>query len=108
MANIDAAVAAARAAFDDPTGWSPWTPERRAAALLRFADEHEARGSEIGLHVTMQNGMPTSRSAAWEGGYPPVMLRYFAQMPTDQEEERRPGFFGGAAVVRLAVHLRIH
>ncbi|MEU1597465.1 aldehyde dehydrogenase family protein [Streptomyces sp. NPDC005708] len=31
--DMDAAVAAARAAFDDPGGWAAWQPARRADAL---------------------------------------------------------------------------
>jgi len=38
-ADVDAAVAAARRAFEDPQGWSSWEPERRAAALERLAAE---------------------------------------------------------------------
>jgi len=37
-ADVDAAVAAARRAFDDPSGWSAWTPTGR----LRRAAGHSA------------------------------------------------------------------
>ena len=47
-ADVDAAVAAARRAFDDPAGWSSWAPAERAAALERLAGELEARAQEIG------------------------------------------------------------
>jgi aldehyde dehydrogenase (NAD+) len=36
-ADIDAAVAAARRAFDDPGGWSQQEPAQRAAAIERLA-----------------------------------------------------------------------
>src|SRR4051794_20238702 len=45
--DIDNAVGAARRAFEDPAGWSQWSTSRRAAALRRFADAMEARGSAI-------------------------------------------------------------
>ena len=57
-ADIDAAVAAARAAFDAPDGWSTWHPKERADVLERFAAELEARGAETARRVSMQNGMP--------------------------------------------------
>src|SRR5580704_11328726 len=55
--DIDAAVAAARRAFDDPSGWSSWAPSERAAALERLAAELETRAPEIGRLVSLQNGM---------------------------------------------------
>jgi aldehyde dehydrogenase (NAD+) len=42
-ADIDAAVAAARRAFDDPRGWSSLAPTERAAHMRRFADEIDLR-----------------------------------------------------------------
>src|SRR5262245_58037457 len=41
--DLDAAVVAARAAFDDPSGWSQWEPAARAAALCRLADAIDRR-----------------------------------------------------------------
>lgn len=35
QADVDAAVAAARSAFDDPSGWASWEPPLRAEALDR-------------------------------------------------------------------------
>ena len=40
-ADIDAVVEAARNAFDDPNGWSGWTPVERADAMYRLADALE-------------------------------------------------------------------
>jgi acyl-CoA reductase-like NAD-dependent aldehyde dehydrogenase len=57
-ADMDAAVAAARRTFDDPTGWSSWSREDRAEVLERLADALEARGQETAHRVSMQNGMP--------------------------------------------------
>src|ERR1700747_136910 len=43
--DIDAAVAAARKAFDDPEGWASWSPARRGGVLARFPVALEARGA---------------------------------------------------------------
>ena len=50
-ADIDAAVTAARAAFDDPSGWSSWTVEERAQALERLAAAMQSRGEETARRV---------------------------------------------------------
>jgi aldehyde dehydrogenase (NAD+) len=41
-ADIDAAVAAARTAFDASDGWATWDPKERADVLEQFAVELEA------------------------------------------------------------------
>ena len=56
-ADIDAAVAAARAAFETPP-WSTSTPSGRARLLLKLADLIEANGDELALLETLDNGMP--------------------------------------------------
>lgn len=98
--DVDQAVAAARAAFDDPSGWATWSPTKRQEALVRFADELEARADEMARRVTSQNGMPIATAAAFEGGFPHVLLRYYSQLMVDRaESERRPGMFGGTSLV---------
>ena len=77
-ADVDAAVAAARRAFDDPSGWSALAPAERADALERLAAELEARAQEIGRLVSMQNGMPITLSPIIEGMTPVGTLRYMA------------------------------
>src|ERR1700738_3735543 len=42
-ADIDAAVGAARRAFDDPNGWAHWHPAQRAAAMERLASALDKR-----------------------------------------------------------------
>src|ERR1700693_5166002 len=54
-ADIDTAVRAARAAFDDPSGWSSWSSEDRAQALERLARALERRGQESGPRGLGQN-----------------------------------------------------
>ncbi|MFF5521846.1 aldehyde dehydrogenase family protein [Streptomyces coeruleorubidus] len=55
-ADVDAAVAVARRAFDGG-GWSDLDPLERADALERFADEMQKRSALIA-----ENGMPNGLS----------------------------------------------
>lgn len=97
-ADVDAAVAAARRAFDDPQGWSRWEPKRRAEVLERFAAALEKRAPETARRVSSQNGMPISLAQQFEGGFPPVLVRYFAGLVADSPQvETRPGLLGGAS-----------
>lgn len=97
--DIDAAVGAARRAFDDPTGWAHWTPAQRGEALERFATSLEARGAETARRVTVQNGMPTWLSQQWEQGFPPMLVRFFANLAERTQEEIRPGLLGKQTMV---------
>jgi aldehyde dehydrogenase (NAD+) len=100
-ADVDAAVAAARRAFDDPDGWSQWEPSARAAALARLAAELETRAEEMAHRVSAQNGMPISIATMLEGGFPVIVLRYIAGLLEGASfEEERPGFLGGTNIVR--------
>jgi aldehyde dehydrogenase (NAD+) len=100
-ADVDAAVAAARRAFDDPSGWSSWTPAERGAALERLAAALESRAEEIGRLVSAQNGMPIALSPVIEGMTPVGTLRYMisllASSPVEEETAR---FLGGDLVIR--------
>ena len=100
-ADIDAAVAAARRAFDDPGGWSQQEPAQRAAAIERLAVALEARAGEMAERVSAQNGMPISIATMLEGGFPVIVLRYMAGLVADATfEEERPGHLGGTTIVR--------
>jgi acyl-CoA reductase-like NAD-dependent aldehyde dehydrogenase len=100
-ADVDAAVASARAAFEDPNGWSSWEPANRAAAMERFADGLDKRSGEIAKLVSAQNGMPIAISTAFEGAFPSILLRYYAGVLKEAVfEETRPGMLGGQTVVR--------
>ena len=100
-ADVDAAVAAARRAFDDPDGWSQWEPSARAAAIGRLAAELESRSAEMAQLVSAQNGMPISIATMLEGGFPVIVLRYLVGLLDGASfEEERPGFLGGTNIVR--------
>jgi aldehyde dehydrogenase (NAD+) len=100
-ADVDAAVAAARRAFDDPDGWSQWELSRRAAAIESLAAQLEGRAEEMARRVSAQNGMPISVATQLEGGFPVVVLRYLAGLLAGAcFEEERPGHLGGTTIVR--------
>jgi aldehyde dehydrogenase (NAD+) len=99
-ADIDAAVQAARNAFDDPGGWSSWSTEDRAQALERLADALASRGEEIAQRVSLQNGMPISIALATEAIVPSILARYYAGLIREKSlEEERPGLLGGTIAV---------
>lgn len=61
-ADIDAAVSAARTAFEGP--WSKFTPFERQALLLRIADLFEKNWETLCLSDTLDMGMPIQRTLA--------------------------------------------
>ncbi|MGW1025603.1 aldehyde dehydrogenase [Streptomyces sp. NPDC002577] len=100
-ADVDAALVAARRAFDDPAGWSGWSAGRRAAAMRSLADQMEARAPELAHSVSSQNGMPLQLSAGIEATSPVMLLRHFADyIETLPLEEERAHVLGGTTVVR--------
>ncbi len=95
-ADIDAAVRAARAAFDDPSGWSSWSSEDRAQVLERLAAALGSRGEEIAHRVSLQNGMPISFALQVEAVFPPLLAQYYAGLIRQTAlEEDRAGLLGG-------------
>jgi acyl-CoA reductase-like NAD-dependent aldehyde dehydrogenase len=100
-ADIDAAVAAARAAFEDPSGWSSLTVDERAQAMERLADALDKRGEEVARRVSMQNGMPIAISSMFEGVFPQVLLRYYGGLVRSYAfEDLRTGLLGGKILVQ--------
>ena len=99
--DIDAAVTAARAAFDDPAGWASWDPIRRGQALERFAVALEKRGEQFAHLVSSQNGMPISIGRMSEAITGHMLLRYYAALAQQvPAEQTRPSLVGGTTVVR--------
>ncbi|MEU4234007.1 aldehyde dehydrogenase [Nonomuraea sp. NPDC026600] len=93
-ADADAAVTAARRAFPG------WRDRDRAAALRRFADAIEARKDGFAHLVAAQNGMPIAFASQLEANFPATLLRYYADLIADDQEEARPGLLGGTVRVR--------
>jgi acyl-CoA reductase-like NAD-dependent aldehyde dehydrogenase len=100
-ADVDAAVAAARRAFDDPAGWSTWEPAARAEALERLAAEMTARAEQVATRVAEQNGMPISTAGNLEGGFPVATVGYYAaQLRESIIEDTSPHMLGGTSTTR--------
>jgi acyl-CoA reductase-like NAD-dependent aldehyde dehydrogenase len=77
-ADIDAAVAAAKKAFEG-TGWRDLTPAARARILHAFADGIEARTEELYQLETLCNGRPITETRAQLGRLP-EWYRYNASL----------------------------
>jgi aldehyde dehydrogenase (NAD+) len=98
-ADIDVAVAAARAALRGP--WGSLTNGERADMLDRFAAALKSRAKSTAELVSRENGMPISLSIGANGFSPSIMLGYYAGLIRDASgEELRQGLFGGHTVVR--------
>lgn len=100
-ADVDAAVRAAREAFDHGP-WPRMSADERATFLERLADELERRGEDIADLVTDEIGQPTGLSRFVNGMMPAGQLRYFAGLVRALAfEEERPNVNGpGSSVVR--------
>ena len=75
--DIDAAVAAARAAFP---AWSATSADERARLLSATADALEARTDEIARMISGEMGTPLSFSVAVQVGNPVRVLRTYAEL----------------------------
>ena len=101
QSDINAAVAAARRALPD---WRASSPEHRAGILTAMADALKSRAKSTSELVTRENGMPISLSRGANGAFPPLLLRYYAQLITEVPvEEIRPSMIGHTIVRREAV-----
>jgi aldehyde dehydrogenase (NAD+) len=93
--DVEHAVGAARAAFDDPTGWSNWKPAERAAVLNEFARQYELAAQDMVPTVSRQNGMPINQAAQLEGAVPGMLLAYYAdlieKLPASETRQAPPG-----------------
>lgn len=97
-ADIDAAVAAARAALPE---WSGASPDHRAAVLKAFAAALHQRAAGTSELVSRENGMPMSLSGAANGLFPAALLGYYARLITTTPiEEIRPSAIGHTIVRR--------
>ncbi len=100
-AEVDEAVAAARAALAE---WSSASPDHRAEVLGGFAAALQQRARTTEQLVTRENGMPMSLSRGANGAFPAALLRYYAQLITETPiEEIRPSVIGHTIVRREPV-----
>jgi acyl-CoA reductase-like NAD-dependent aldehyde dehydrogenase len=96
-ADVDKAVAAARAAFP---AWSALAKEERAAYLMKIHAGLEARTDEIATTIAKEVGMPIFLSNLIQAGLPKANFAVAAQLLGTYEFEET---MGNALVVREAV-----
>ncbi len=100
-ADVDAAVAAARAALP---AWQVTSPDHRADILGAVAAALDSRARTTDELVTRENGMPMSLSRGANGRFPAALLRYYAHLITETPiEEIRPSMIGHTIVRREAI-----
>ena len=87
-ADVDRAVAAARAAFP---AWSATPPAERAAVLSKVADALAARRDETARLIATEVGSPLRFAAAVQAGLPLTVLGSYASLLPDYPFEERVG-----------------
>ena len=102
-ADIDRAVAAARAAFDDGP-WPRMTAGERADAMQRILDVLQSRADELAVTITQEMGSTISFSHMGQVMAPNMVLSYYIELArTFPFEEVRPGMLGPCVVRREPV-----
>jgi aldehyde dehydrogenase (NAD+) len=102
-ADIDAAVRAGRAAFDDGP-WPRMSPQERADALEPAGEYLRARIPEIAELITEEMGSPIAFSNRLQAPVPVMLLDYFRKLAASFPfEEDRAGITGPARILREPV-----
>lgn len=86
--DVDAAVAAARAAFEP---WAATAVERRADFLQKLADGLAARADEIARTITAEVGMPLKLSQRIQAALPPQVMASYAKLAREFRFEEKLG-----------------
>ncbi|WP_121256892.1 aldehyde dehydrogenase [Nocardioides ferulae] len=99
-ADVDAAVAAARQAFD--TGpWPRMSPQERIEVVQAFSGLYAARLAEMADLISLEMGSPTSFSNLAQAPAPWMMVEAFLGIAREFPwEETRPGALGADVIVR--------
>jgi acyl-CoA reductase-like NAD-dependent aldehyde dehydrogenase len=95
--DVDAAVAAAKAAFEK---WSTTTTEERARYLQLISDRLNMRKDEIAAVIASEVGMPLPLATAVQAGMPAAVMGSYAKMLGEFEFEER---IGAAVIVKEPV-----
>jgi aldehyde dehydrogenase (NAD+) len=90
-ADVDVAVAAARAAFTGP--WSSWKPYERQRAIVRLADLVEADFNNLSLLDSLSMGAPWARTRI--SRRPVSLLHWYAAQAVSIRGETIPNSFLG-------------
>jgi aldehyde dehydrogenase (NAD+) len=86
--DVDAAVAAARAAFER---WAQTAPAERAAYLQKIHEGLKARAEEIGRTIAAEVGMPLKLATRIQAGSPIYTFSMYAKMLAGFSFEERVG-----------------
>jgi acyl-CoA reductase-like NAD-dependent aldehyde dehydrogenase len=95
--DIDAAVAAARAAFE---GWSATPAAKRAEYLQKISDGLKARAAELAAVIAQEVGMPIKLAGRIQAGLPIANFSNYSKLLNDFKFEER---IGNSLVVREPV-----
>ncbi|WP_372735752.1 aldehyde dehydrogenase [Nocardioides sp.] len=99
-ADIDAAVAAARKAFDEGP-WPRMSPEERIAVVEAFSGLYAGKLAEMADLITIEMGSPTSFANLAQSPAPWMQIESFLTIAREFPwEATRPGALGGPVVVR--------
>ncbi|MDL4774682.1 MULTISPECIES: aldehyde dehydrogenase [Thermomonosporaceae] len=102
-ADIDAAVAAARRAFDHGP-WPRMTPAERAEVLGRLSAIYAERQQEMADLVTAEMGSPILFSVFGQAAIPQMVLQYYVDLAASHTwEEERQGMLGPVTVTQEPV-----
>lgn len=103
QADVDRAVAAARAAFDDGP-WPRLSGAERGAAMQRLLMALQMRGEQLAQVITNEMGSPISFSNMGQVMAANFVLDYYARLAGEYAfEDVRPGMLGPALVRREPV-----
>jgi betaine-aldehyde dehydrogenase len=95
--DANAAVAAARAAFDR---WAATPPGERAAVLAKIQDGMKARADEIGRTIAAEVGMPVKLATRIQAGSPTFAFGMYAKLAGEFRWEEK---IGNSVVLREPV-----
>jgi acyl-CoA reductase-like NAD-dependent aldehyde dehydrogenase len=99
-ADVDAAVSAARTAFDSGP-WGRCAPADRIAAIRRLADVYDQRRADMAQTISAEIGAPITFAQRAQVGLPAMMMRAFCDLAERHPwQQARPGFFGADVQVR--------
>lgn len=86
--DIEAAVAAARAAFE---GWSATPSARRAEFLQKISDGLKARAAELSATIAQEVGMPIKMASRIQAGLPIANFANYSKILTGFSFEQKTG-----------------
>ncbi|MFN3340357.1 MAG: aldehyde dehydrogenase family protein, partial [Dietzia sp.] len=100
VADMDAAVAAAREAFDSGP-WPRMSPQERIEVVARLSALYAARLDDMATLISTEMGSPISFSKLAQAPAPWMQIEAFVNIAREFPwEETRPGVLGGEVLVR--------